>query len=449
MQTSDWEFFVIEHINTLSPELWREDRLLTHTSTRGVNFKHTESELKRLKEQFDADYYLSKYPDVTEDAYNHFITKGIKENRNFRVINPNKCFNIINNCFDVNYYLKVNPDLKHLRHALPAIRHFLMFGMLEKRDYILNNFDRLFYTNTKIPPLPSSSYLLIELCPTRTSGLVNQMVALVNGIMLGIKTGRKIACLGFYPDYNRPYYVPLSKIFNISFINSLPSLCKTTIHDGSLLSNNWRELEYNMKTFNSFDNLTNKLLKETDQYLFINDAFTCNGMRFYSGKDRSKFKDIITSIRFNDKYYNAANEIRKSHGINQHDAVHFRLEDDIILLIGGDLNNKNLFEKLYRKYTDKIKLLTSEKIYISTGLMKYDNTYNYMLSRLKEEFPHVVFINREIDCLDVKGREIGAILDILICLDSESFIGTWHSTFSKLIKYHMQKSNQKWELLRF
>jgi len=114
--------------------------------------------LDALSEFFDADFYLSQYPDVRRsgfDPFQHFVLHGWDESRA-----PNACFSkyedrtlediltipkqsrpayfnreirvALLDIFDEAYYLRANPDV--VTSGLNALHHFVSFGARENRN---------------------------------------------------------------------------------------------------------------------------------------------------------------------------------------------------------------------------------------------------------------------------------------------------------------------------
>ena len=91
---------------------------------------------------FDEAYYLNKYPDVAEsiadgdyvNGVEHFIKKGEKEQRDFRITTGNQSGKTL--FFDENYYLANNPDVAEAvsqRKYRSGWQHFLKYGRFEGR----------------------------------------------------------------------------------------------------------------------------------------------------------------------------------------------------------------------------------------------------------------------------------------------------------------------------
>ena len=95
-------------------------------------------------DKFDWEFYIFLYDDLKninneEEAYNHYINHGLKENR--------ICNKLLYNFFDYNFYIENYDDLKHLKTKNQAFLHYINNGLKENRNFNndYKNFDTDFY----------------------------------------------------------------------------------------------------------------------------------------------------------------------------------------------------------------------------------------------------------------------------------------------------------------
>ena len=157
--------------------------------------------------------------------------------------------------------------------------------------------------------------------------------------------------------------------------------------------------------------------------------------------------------------YHIKNYCLKKMGlINKFSAIHLRIEDDIIF----HRPDKNVPE---REYGEKIKnnyvsyinknFVRDEVIYLSTFLLKGLNKYNYLPMILRNDHPNMKYWKKpeyywRNDFKDLsEGREIDALIDYLICLSANRFLGFDGSTFSETIKYYFEFYGKNVDIVRF
>jgi hypothetical protein len=91
-----------------------------------------DEKIRENLEKFDWNIYVRLNPDLNQnitknEAINHFVHYGIKENRMYYVELPNN--------FNWKGYIYLNNDLKHITTKTECINHYLNFGYFEKRKY--------------------------------------------------------------------------------------------------------------------------------------------------------------------------------------------------------------------------------------------------------------------------------------------------------------------------
>ena len=101
---------------------------------------------KKLPNDFNATLYKKLNKDLQhfndEEAIEHYLIYGINEKRDYKKKKEKKNIIILDNGlpsdFDTTLYKKINKDLQHLSNE-EAINHYLIYGINEKRKYLVNN----------------------------------------------------------------------------------------------------------------------------------------------------------------------------------------------------------------------------------------------------------------------------------------------------------------------
>ena len=452
----DWEEYLLRNIQSLDPKQYRKDRIvdlyLKSAFSSENRFRKPYSIQEKLRLYFDADYYIKNYPQdklTSSSALSHFIRYGIAENRPFQLKSPLESLDIVNNCFDGQFYAYNNDDLKGMfSYHLKGLKHFLCHGLHEGRNYRLHNLKRMIVSQSfPIPPTPSSNRAcLIDLCPERTSGLVNQVYAFINAIMFGIRSNRHVYLLGFYPDYVKPYTIPCSRIFDFEEMNRRLTSYRITVNDGSLFSWDWPKANFDMKKSDNFEHCITLAQSDSRPYIYLEDGFSCFLINYYTDHDnRNLFKSLLTSIRFTTPFNQVAADVKKSLNLTEYNSVHLRLEDDLILLQQTPMSEAEYYMTRYQLYIQKIQTLfeSGKAIYISTGLGKTTNKYDYLLAELEKRFPSIKFMNTKSRGIPYEGREMTAIIDFILCSEGHNFIGFGVSTFSILLGYILEAKGRR------
>jgi hypothetical protein len=338
--------------------------------------------------------------------------------------------------FDWVYYLIKYEDLRKagIKSEQHANAHYNTCGRNEMRD-------TYHHSNT-------ISHLRIDLNPLRTSGLINQMWSLVNGILLGHCTGKHIVVSGFYADYNQNRTVPIQDLIDIPALNCL--IVKLGLHTHVTTHLNdvtWKPSNYMNPTKTLYSDCgfidTIAFLKsESDKYIDISDTF-CDNMFRKNSDERYQhlFTDLISGLIFSTEVKEIVNYIKLSVGIpSSYKAIHLRLEDDIIKLRPfKDISEQEYGDSVYQKYKGLFQAFfdSNDTIFVATHLIKSENRYNYVINELKSIYPKMVMTNnwREQFPKFHLGRDIDALIDYALCLDSNFFIGYGFSTFSQAIKF--------------
>jgi hypothetical protein len=283
-------------------------------------------------------------------------------------------------------------------------------------------------------------------------GLCNQIYCIVKGILLGIKYNRNIYINKFQINlYDANNLCNIKEILNIDKINNFLTNNNINIKileniDESILKNlekykvngiNYSDPSKNKNINNYINNNLNKdiLYLGNTISLCIYESFN------YLWDDYNNlYYFIMSNLVFNDKFYEIKDSLKKQLNLVKYASVHLRIEDDAIKHFSGcyNLSLHDYNNKLIQFYNNKIKNI-NEPIYISSGILNFDNkiNYNYYKELTKNNNLICDKENIVIDDFIFKNRELIALVDLLICFDSEEFIGCDCSSFSQVIKAYL------------
>ena len=330
-------------------------------------------------------------------------------------------------------YLLNNPDLidAGIVTNQQANRHYLNHGRLEGRAPQII--------------LPRSRYYKIDLNPLLTNGLINQLYSLINGILIGHYVGRNILVTNFYPQYDKPNYLPIEDIIDMAHLNmSITKLgLSTYVSSVNMLDplfrdkfNFCKKSKYYNPTKSVFINngfLKTLLMLQSEYEIILDIGDTFSAQMFQENNDPpiiKIFKQLLVGIKFTDRFYKIVDHIKKSIGIDKgYKVVHLEIEDDKI--------------GLHNNYRKKLALFLnqSDKFVIVTHLIKQ----HYTINEIKHEYPNLIMLNsswRNQFKSFYEGRDIDTIIDYLISLGGTAFLGYNRSSFSKVIMYSYQKHHK-------
>jgi len=484
IEVHPYEVIFIKYPSTLHQSLiktiemlteWKNNNLLSPKNEMNPSFNWKEY-LKLNKDVFWVD-------NSEEFSKIHYLNHGIKEGRKFK--GPLKHWEV---------YLTLNPDIMATHsNRLTVQSHYSSFGASEKRQTVITGFDPdkfnwIYYRNINVLPhvktrlqainhyinhgmklklkyqlQEPTKYYLIDLNPLSSSGLFNQMISLVNGIILGYSQNRHVVVSGFYPDYNSQNKIRLSDVVNLVHLNNLLKIEDINIKvlDQSEINVEWKKSEHLNPTKKQYLNgnpdwafvkLAEDLFKEKGDYIDISDTFTFFLFRHNVDDWLSTlFVKLLIGIKYSDRILATVEQCKTMLQLKPaYSSIHLRLEDDFLFhrpdksvseLAYGE-NIKNRYLSSIPNYFSK-----SEDIYLCTFLLKAPNQYNFFPGFLKSKYPGVKFWKKPEfywrSHLNLpKGREIDALVDYLICLNSSKFLGYNGSTFSEVIKYYFDEMNK-------
>lgn len=245
----------------------------------------------------------------------------------------------------------------------------------------------------------------ISIChPDGKSGLCNQIMSLISGILLAIESKKSTVVVGeFNIDNKVGGKVPSKDIFDFKSMNLLLSKYKITLVD-----------MVDIKI-----NITN--IKFSYNFLWINQSV------------KAKFEEFTKYIRFNPTYYELANKTLSVVGTN-YNTIHIRTEEDAL----------NHWSKQNRMNIDQFKT-SLEELYIKKIEAYFTKSIPILLVTSDINSPIIDFLKAEgytyyFTDKELKGREVNAIVDLIIGSQTTNhFIGNYNnellrgSSFSYLI----------------
>lgn len=294
----------------------------------------------------------------------------------------------------------------------------------------------LFYTKRKYYKANNTQHL----GPT---GLLNQIFNLVNGLTLAHLNKRDLCNPTFLPNYNSLDSVCLSKIVDIDHLNNLLQSINFDVMvriDPILDKNNWIIPSYHDRFIlvDALEYISDILTQDDQEYIDLGLVF---GIYSSGGKFVSEGRlTIYTDLKFNNEYYKVLDYCVSKFLSEKYNVIHLRIEDDWIKYymncIGAD-TFEECSNKLINKYFEVMHNTfdSNDVIYVATHLLKSENKNNFIMTEIQRKYPHAVFSIpwREHFPNILKGREIDALIDYLICKRAEKFIGLGASTFSIML----------------
>ena len=136
-------------------------------------------------------------------------------------------------------------------------------------------------------------------------------------------------------------------------------------------------------------------------------------------------------------------------GLTNYSSIHLRLEDDLLKHVSKNNDPVKISNQLLKDYNKNMNEMFSptDPIYLATHLCKAPHKLNAIPYELQAKFNGIKFITSEEHWThtipyNIEGREIDAIVDLLICYDSDKFIGSKGSTFSQIISNKLKNEDK-------
>jgi hypothetical protein len=249
---------------------------------------------------------------------------------------------------------------------------------------------------------------------------------------------KNVDCIDFYdvPEFVGFYEQMASEISytkNISKV--IPSVhevffgpynykdnCPTTLIDPDLVIYGRKSLGKDFKKFVNGRNLLNLWNNKSKFIHFENNLFSLHWYSVYPGeeKERNHVKQIINkSLTYNKRYYQLAEKVFNS--IGKYNSVHIRRNDF-----------KEFAKEFQSNIDSKNKLLEKLKLFFDTDIPLYiatDENDKELFEEVSKHYKIYFYDDFEYDLEELDQ----AIVEQLICSNSELFYGTYLSTYSARI----------------
>lgn len=271
-------------------------------------------------------------------------------------------------------------------------------------------------------------------------GLCNQLMTILNSILLADKYERDLYINNFELDVYSHELSDINEILNIDIINEY-------LKNNNFKTRIIKNIQENIEQMDGVDYGKLPYLKciigNIEENIHKKNLDIGNPVSldiFYSSNTNDKNFNLLRNIRFSDKYYYMKDLIKEKLNLVNYRCVHLRIEDDAVNCFFNNncinLTTEEYNTKILNCYKTKLEENTS-KTYICSGILSSKNTINcdYYKSLMennqhlcdKKELGNIIPIDM------LKNREVIAIIDYLIALDSDFFIGFFMSSFSILM----------------
>jgi len=280
------------------------------------------------------------------------------------------------------------------------------------------------------------------------SGLCNQLNCIAIGLMLGVLYERNIYFHGFQNDYsNEDIICNFDQIIDIEHLNKiLKDLNLKTIILTELPENK------NIQDIPVMVNNNNEPIhKIKDIYLHLNNYYNLhhnilnikNPISSYIPESYIDFyNNIRSNIKFHKKFIDIANKIKEKYELYNYCCIHLRMEDDAINFGADKYHNtfeniNDVHKQIYINEFETLDKIETQK-YICTSLVLSENKNNLFYKVIKKKY-NLIDKNDIIHDFDIfkdneyKQRELYGIIDFLIAIDSDYFVGCDWSSFSDSI----------------
>ena len=280
-------------------------------------------------------------------------------------------------------------------------------------------------------------------------GLCNQLQTIVKGILLSIKYQRDLFIHNFQINLNTKTFTNINEILDINEINKFLKHNNYNIKvlkylDNSILSKieefKLPNINYNKIQVLKNINIDNKNNLQNEYIYLGNIVSIClqNSLNLKYYDFKNNYYQILANLKFNNIFYEIKNKIINDLKLNNFTAIHLRIEDDALKHFSHchKISIDEYNNKLKSFYELHIKNNKNNNIYISSGILNFDNKINsqYYLD-LKLKYNNIYDkSNIQIDKYYLNNRELIAIVDLLLCFDSSKFIGCGISSFSRVIE---------------
>lgn len=284
---------------------------------------------------------------------------------------------------------------------------------------------------------PATNYYLVDLNVNLTSGLTNQLQTLAVGIWIAAVKRRHLVVKGFYPDYNLDSMIPLGQVVDLQALNTyVKTNYQIEIHEYHLFPHvqwipwpRWK-ITFQDRALVKATSLTDLLASiPTEPHVYIGcpfDSFRLSAIDFNQPKIRGfpktkhRLLELLLAIKENYQPTVSGEFI----------AVHYRLEDDILDIIDGDIQS---YDKALAPYH-------GARLYLATGLGKGPNVNNYLIGQLRARFTII-------QAKSTGHRELDGLIDLANVRLAKAFIGSKRSSFSAMIGHWFQRQGRPYMII--
>lgn len=294
-------------------------------------------------------------------------------------------------------------------------------------------------------------------------GLCNQLQTITKGILLAIKYNRNVYIHKFQIDLTSEELADINDILNIDAINHflqhtvntptrILDTIDTTIID-ALHMYHLPTIDYANISSSSYINDVIDVHNDMEIIFLGNivslDIYTSFACKFGEYMDTNLYYVIMNNISFHQTFHMLKDQVKRELNLTSFNCIHLRIEDDAIRYFSQcyAMSIEEYNTKLLTFYEDSISRISKDQknIYICSGMLEFDNIinlnyYNHLLTHnplLRDKK------NIKIDNYYLHNRELIAIVDLLLALDSDVFVGCHISSFSQVIHTHHKYHNKE------
>ena len=221
--------------------------------------------------------------------------------------------------------------------------------------------------------------------PDNRSGLCNQIMSLISGILVAIENKKKyVAVDRFNTQINESALIPASEVFDFNTMNEFLKRYDITLIDGD------GDIQKYVWRFN-----------------------------WIYKKNQSKFDEFTKHIRFQKRFYDLANSFIEKIG-SHYNCVHLRVEEDVVnhIVSHYNKNKEYVIQMLHDKYVESITKNLSTDLPIVMLCAEKDNS---VMQHLRNNNYKIILCEKVLE-----GREMNAIVDLIIgSKTSGTFIGNY------------------------
>lgn len=289
-------------------------------------------------------------------------------------------------------------------------------------------------------------------------GLCNQLNCIAIGVVLGVMYNRNIYFHGFQLDYmNENELTNFEEIININHLIQIIELIDVKIKilkSISLNVNSVPKINTNDEIINNVKDIFSYLSNDCnmkEKILNLKNPISS----YIPDEYQNLFNYIKLNIKFHDKFYKIANEIKEKYELVDYCCMHLRMEDDVLEFFEKKLNKditdiNDIHKQMYLNELNTINY-NEIKIYICTSLDICENKNNLFYKIIKKKYNLIDkndIINNYKLSNKTEQRELYGIIDYIIATDSIYFIGSDWSSFSIAIKNNHEHHKKDYNLLK-